>query len=716
MPRREALSPREYLIPELRSPMLRREPMPRVDPVTNTKRLLSGFVASALLALLPELAAAQACPLVVDKTGAGGAFTTIQAAVNRFKTKTPNPNRGPCTIEVRAGVYSTVTTLDGINSGATSEAQRLVIRGTRGPAGEYLTRLSTGSSTAVNLRTSRFVSLEDFEVTTQTNKPISLDAGTKANRNITLARNNLHHNGDGRDAGCIWVGDSNQSTWIVNNACWKNGGNAIVLGKGTGTNFVVNNTILDNGKTGIVVAKGGNATLANNLVLFNGTSGGAHFGIQLVTGSGAQGDRKLFFNIAYGNDVTLGGDFAGRATATADQGNKTTADYGPLFANDFVIDPAAGNLRITAGSPALNAGDDALGTLPERIPTDDFERDLRDLAPDVGFDESGDADFDGMPDSADNCPPGLNVSYNPEQGDSDGDGVGNYCDNCPDVANPDQADVSGRDAAGILHNVPNGRGDVCEEIGETLFDLPVGPANGAIFVATFGALVNTRTIPPDCVNTYFYCEDDEGDSLPRTHVFYSRGIPDSLVNFPQTQQVTVACPLADLFPLPAFEAGTYTCKACYDNEHRDLDLEENGSCSVPPCEQNFTGVVCSEPQSFTVDPDAVYGGCEPDFWLFTNSPQPWADTGLSANADFDTTFGVDRFTPNKTLFGVLLQTGEGADTLAREATAALLNASNPNVHYPLVPDAVKALLRQGDPGNVLRDANELACPLEEESL
>jgi parallel beta-helix repeat protein len=680
----------------------------------NLMRLLPGLSLAVLLGL-PAVASGQACPLVVDASGASGAFTTIQAAVNHFKTKSPNPNLGPCTIEVRPGVYTVPTTLDGVNTGATSDAQRLVIRGSRGASGGYESRLATGSSTAVTLRSSRFVSIEDFEVTCQTNKPLALDGGSKKNRQVTLARNNLHHNGDGRDAGCIWVGDSNENAWIVNNACWKNGGNAIVMGKSSVANYVVNNTVLDNGKSGIRVAKGAKATLANNLVLFNGTSGGAQFGIELVTGSGAQGDRRLLHNVVYGNDLGVGGDFAGRDTATADSGNLATADLGAgLLANDFVVDPAAGNLRLVAGSPALNAGEDALNTSPERIPSDDFERSLRnDVAPDVGYDEVTDADFDGQPDSADNCPPGLNSSYNPEQGDADGDGVGNYCDNCPDVANPDQADVSGFDAAGNTHASPNGRGDACEGVGESLFDVPTGPPSGALFVATFGALGTTRTVPPDCVTTYFYCKDALGNALPRTHVFSSRGIPDSLVTYPATAQVTVACPLADLFPLPAFPAGTYTCKACYDNEHRDLELQEDGSCASPPCEQNFTGIVCSEEQSFTLDPSASYGGCGPDFWTYTNDAQPWLDTGLSANADFDATFGVDRFETNKTLFQVLFQTGEIVDQAAREAVAALLNASNPNVHYPFTPAAVKALFQQEDPENRLRDANDLACPFEE---
>jgi len=677
--------------------------------MTSCTRWLLALLAAAWLGA-PQRADAQSCPLVVDAGGAGH-FTTLQAAVNHFKGALGN--LGPCTIEVRPGVHTSAALLDRVNAGASSEAARLVIRGTRGAGGAYLSRLATGRSSAVVLRSSRFVSLEDFEVTTQTNKPFALEGGSKKNTSVVIASNDFHDNGDGRDAGCIWVGDGNQSTWIVNNACWRNGGSAIVLGAVTPTNFVVNNTILGHGKSGIVVAKGANVTLANNLVLFNGTGGGAQFGIELQTGKGAQGDRKLLHNVVYGNDVGVGGDFSGRATATADAGNQDTASLGAgLLANDFLVDPADGNLRLTAGSPALNAGIASTGS-PERVPADDFERGVRnDVAPDVGFDEITDADFDGQPDSADNCPPGLNSGFNPDQGDADGDGVGNVCDNCPDVANPDQADVTGFDASGTPTGVPNGRGDACDAgVGETLFEPPTGPPGGAVFVASFGALGETRTIRPTCeCNTYFYCEDGAGNELPRTHTFCSRGIPDDLETFPAGTQVTLACPLPDLFPVPAFESGTFTCKACYSNEHQDPDLQPDGSCAAEECEENFLGMVCSAEQTFTVG-DTPYGGCAPDFWLFTNDPQPYLDAGFAGTEDFDASFGVDRFDPNRTLFQVLFQTGEVVDELAREATAALLNASNPNVHYPYGPDAVKALLRQGDLDGRLGDANALDCPI-----
>jgi hypothetical protein len=58
-----------------------------------------------------------------------------------------------------------------------------------------------------------------------------------------------------------------------------------------------------------------------------------------------------------------------------------------------------------------------------------------------------DADRDGVPDAADDCPHAANA----DQADADHDGAGDVCDDCPAVANPSQAD---RDQ--------DGSGDACQ--------------------------------------------------------------------------------------------------------------------------------------------------------------------------------------------------------------------------------------------------------------
>jgi Thrombospondin type 3 repeat len=85
----------------------------------------------------------------------------------------------------------------------------------------------------------------------------------------------------------------------------------------------------------------------------------------------------------------------------------------------------------------------------------------------------GDADGDGVQNSADNC----FSAPNPDQADDDDDGIGNACepdsdgdrtiddkDNCPDIANADQADADG-----------NGVGNACEPPPETTPTPPAPP-------------------------------------------------------------------------------------------------------------------------------------------------------------------------------------------------------------------------------------------------
>jgi hypothetical protein len=50
-------------------------------------------------------------------------------------------------------------------------------------------------------------------------------------------------------------------------------------------------------------------------------------------------------------------------------------------------------------------------------------------------------------------------------------------------------------------------------------------------------------------------------------------------------------------------------------------------------------------------------------------------------------------------------------SLARQGTAALLNAAHPDVDYPLAVAQVIALVQAGDV-NTLSEYNELVCPLD----
>jgi hypothetical protein len=111
-------------------------------------------------------------------------------------------------------------------------------------------------------------------------------------------------------------------------------------------------------------------------------------------------------------------------------------------------------------------------------------------------------------------------------------------------------------------------------------------------------------------------------------------------------------------------------------------------------------------------------GCTPGYWK--NHPGAWAGTGFSTGDDFDTTFGVNVFNPNLTLLQAAFLEDGGIKALARHAVAALLNAADPNVNYPLttaeVITAVQNAVAAGGGAiealkNQLDTFNRLGCPL-----
>lgn len=109
-------------------------------------------------------------------------------------------------------------------------------------------------------------------------------------------------------------------------------------------------------------------------------------------------------------------------------------------------------------------------------------------------------------------------------------------------------------------------------------------------------------------------------------------------------------------------------------------------------------------------------GCTPGYWK--NHASAWVPTGYAPAMDFDAVFGVNAFTPNRTLMYVAGQGGGGIKALGRHAVAALLSAAHPNVAYPISVTDVVTLVRNavlsGDyepTKNLLESYNELGCPL-----
>jgi hypothetical protein len=108
-------------------------------------------------------------------------------------------------------------------------------------------------------------------------------------------------------------------------------------------------------------------------------------------------------------------------------------------------------------------------------------------------------------------------------------------------------------------------------------------------------------------------------------------------------------------------------------------------------------------------------GCTPGFWKQSQHFDSW--TGFAPTDKFETVFGVD-VPGDPTLLQALNARGGGINALERHAVAALLNASSPDVDYPLtvseVIARVQAAIANGtieQTKNEFESFNELGCPL-----
>ena len=111
-------------------------------------------------------------------------------------------------------------------------------------------------------------------------------------------------------------------------------------------------------------------------------------------------------------------------------------------------------------------------------------------------------------------------------------------------------------------------------------------------------------------------------------------------------------------------------------------------------------------------------GCTPGYWKQDQHFDSWT-APYDPSDDFDTTFGVDLFSPDITLLQALELTGGkgGLNQLARAAVAALLNAASSGVDSPQTVAQVIAAVQGATPAtyesvkNTFATNNELGCPL-----
>jgi hypothetical protein len=141
-------------------------------------------------------------------------------------------------------------------------------------------------------------------------------------------------------------------------------------------------------------------------------------------------------------------------------------------------------------------------------------------------------------------------------------------------------------------------------------------------------------------------------------------------------------------------------------------------------------VADDDPASYFGEKEPGDEGCTPGFWK-NNADKKGASAwvGYEPCQRFKVVFGLSGFTikgngkftiSNPTLLQALGANGSGINLLARSAVAALLNASNPNVNYPLteveIINKVKGAIAAGNNaiqalGEELDEYNNLGCPI-----
>jgi parallel beta-helix repeat protein len=169
----------------------------------------------------------------------------------------------------------------------------------------------------------------------------------------TISSNISHHN---EDSG-IEAYASSHDNLIVNNDAYLNGDHGIDL-LGSKTNRVVSNTVYDNVTAGINVEGGSTgATMRNNICINDGLDSprtNSNIRVDAASVSDTTLNRDLVYLSRPGIMIIWGAtrytSLAAFRTATGQEAQGIEAD--PKFA-----DPAAGNFRLLAGSPAIDSAD-----------------------------------------------------------------------------------------------------------------------------------------------------------------------------------------------------------------------------------------------------------------------------------------------------------------------------------------------------------------------
>jgi hypothetical protein len=181
--------------------------------------------------------------------------------------------------------------------------------------------------------------------------------------------------------------------------------------------------------------------------------------------------------------------------------------------------------------------------------------------------------------------------------------------------------------------------------------------------------------------------------------------------------------------LASGQSATFTKTACLSHTTTNTatamgSLLSGAHCSPTPATATVTLLMpppdCNahhhdcDPDSTPPPPPPGHGGCSNDYWK--GHKHMWTKSFKQSNK-FGALFQVDS-AGNRSLSDTLDINGGGAKALGREAAAALLNASDPNVNYIYTPAEVKSMVQDAyrtkdytTTTDLLKQHNNSGCPL-----
>jgi len=233
--------------------------------------------------------------------------------------------------------------------------------------------------------------------------------------------------------------------------------------------------------------------------------------------------------------------------------------------------------------------------------------------------------------------------------------------------------------------------------------------------------------PPVCSGKIgdFIWNDVNSNGIQDSGEIGIAGVTVNLVNSGTGELMTTTTDTAGKYLFAGLCAANYTVtvvtppsfEASSSNQGTDRAKDSSASPVAVTLATNSSADLNTDFGFYKVPTPAQATGCSLGYWK--NHTGNWP-SGYKSTSDFDLSFGTSAFKPDINLLQALNSGGGGLSKLARQGTAALLNAQDTRVSgFPLSVAEVKAAIKNAvSSGNYeplasqLDSYNNLGCPLD----